>query len=131
MGGRGASSGLYYFRGKTYHYGDEFKSLLEVDNIKFVTKKDGTNLTAPQETMTKGRIYATVSEEENKVIYITFFDDNNKRSKQIDLAHAHDELKPHTHTGYYHDEGGTRGVNEEEKLVIDKVLKAWKNKGNK
>lgn len=73
MGGRGASSGLYYFRGKTYHYGDEFKSLLEVDNIKFVTKKDGTNLTAPQETMTKGRIYATVSEEENKVIYITFW----------------------------------------------------------
>lgn len=36
-----------------------------------------------------------------------------------------------THVGYDHDEGGTRGVNEEEKLVIDKVLKAWKNKGNK
>lgn len=37
----------------------------------------------------------------------------------------------YTHVGYDHDEGGTRGVNEEEKLVIDKVLRAWKNKGNK
>ena len=91
----------------------------------------GKNATAPRETMTRGRVYVTVENDEKTLLHITYFDNDLKRKKQIDLAHDHKGIMSHTHVGYDHDEGGTRGVNEKEKLVIDKVLKAWKNKGNK
>lgn len=59
MGGRGASSGMSV-KGKLY--GTEYRSLLTVGNIKFIKKNDG-NVTAPLETMTKGRVYVTLNND--------------------------------------------------------------------
>ena len=79
-----------------------------------------------------GRVYAIINKN-NEVHSISFYDNNNRRYKQIDLkgaTHSIDGVKmlPHTHYGYNHDEGGTKVLSAEEKLLVDKVLKVWHNK---
>lgn len=58
------------------------------------------------ETMTHGRVYAVVDRGEVKSV--VYFDNQNKRSKQIDLADHHG-MSPHTHAGYLHNEGSPNG----------------------
>ena len=101
MGGRGASSGI---SDKGVPYGREYTSVLKSSNIKFVKKNDGS-ASAPLETMTRGRVYVTVTQDD-KLKSITYYDNHNKRFKQIDLDHYHkincNLEKPHTQYGYYH-----------------------------
>ena len=82
MGGRGASSGISVDGKK---YGTEFRSVYESGNIKFIKYNDSSATKAPLETMTKGRVYATTSERD-EVKYITYYDKNNLRFKQIDVS---------------------------------------------
>lgn len=120
MGGRGASSGISK---KGNKYGTQYKTLFQVGNIKFVTKK--TRDSEPlMETMTKGRVYVTAGED--KLKSITYFDENNKRVKTIDLDHYHNKKKPHVQAGYYHDKEA-RGPNTKEKQMIQRVYKLWYN----
>ena len=123
MGGRGAASGISV-KGKPY--GSEYTSLLTVGNIKFVRYNDSKSAKTPQETMTKGRVYVTINEK-NKPVSITYYGDDGKRKKSIDLTHAHDGKRPHTHYGYEHDEGGTTGLSTKEKEMVAFVLKTWYN----
>ena len=79
-----------------------------------------------------GRVYAIINKH-NEVHAISFYDKNNRRYKQIDLKGATHSIDgertiPHTHYGYNHDEGGTKVLSAEEKLLVDKVLKVWHNK---
>ena len=95
-------------------------------NIKFVVKND-RHSESLLETMTKGRIYVRVGG--NDILQITYFDKDNKRSKTIDLNHRHNNLQPHVHHGYAHNEldganGATRLTPKEEKMVDD-VRKIW------
>lgn len=82
MGGRGASSGISV-SGKVY--GSEYHSILKDGNIKFVVANEGS-VTAPMETMIKRRVYVTVDEKKNKIKHITYYDNENKRVKQIDYT---------------------------------------------
>ena len=127
MGGRGASSGMSA-AGKPY--GSEYHTLHQSGNIKFVAVNEGSP-TAPLETMSRGRVYVTVSEPENKLKAISFYDRENKRFRQIDLDHYHKingkAEKPHVQTGYYHDGEASKPTAKDSKL-IDKVLKAWYNR---
>ena len=127
MGGRGAASGISA-KGKLY--GSEYTSLLTVGNIKFVRYNDSKSAKTPQETMTKGRVYVTINEK-NKPVSITYYGDDGKRKKSIDLTHAHDGKRPHTHYGYEHDEGGTTGLSAKEKEMVAFVLKTWYNHQSK
>lgn len=127
MGGRGSSSGISK-KGK--RYGTEFKSLLTAGNVKFVKYNESNNAKDPLETMTKGRVYAVINDE-NKVNSINFYADDGKRVKSINLLHDHGKGAPHTHIGYYHDEGGTRRITAQERKLVDFVLKAWNNKNSK
>ena len=127
MGGRGSSSGIST-KGKIY--GTEYTTLLTEGNIKFVRYNDSTAAKTPQETKTKGRVYVTINEK-NKPVSITYYTDEGKRKKSIDLSHSHDGKRPHTHYGYEHDEGGTTGLSAKEKAMVDFVLKAWYNKQSK
>ncbi len=127
MGGRGASSGISA-KGKVY--GSEYSTLLQVGNIKFVRYNDSTAAKTPQETMTKGRVYATVNEK-NKPVSITYYSDDGMRRKQIDLTHYHEGKKPHVHHGYNHDEQGTTGLSPKEIAMVDLILKTWYNKQRK
>ena len=99
-------------------------------NIKFVRYNDSTSAKTPMETMTKGRVYVTINAKD-EVSSITYYDNTNKRKRQIDLTHAHNGKKPHTHHGYIHDENGTTGLTVEEKKMIDKVKNEWYNRYNK
>lgn len=127
MGGRGASSGISD-KGKTY--GTEYTTLLQEGNVKFVRYNDGA-ASAPMETMTRNRTYAIVNDK-NELRSIVFFDKENKRYKQIDIAGKPHKVEgkwilPHTHLGYVHDEKGTYAVSEKDKRLIDKIVKTWYN----
>lgn len=127
MGGRGASSGM---SDKGKPYGTEYHTLLQDGNIKFVAINEGAP-TAPLETMTKGRIYVTVNEKENSLKSITFYDNNNKRYKQIDLDHYHKidgkSEKPHIQMGYFHN-GKASKLSDEDSALVDRVFIKWYNK---
>lgn len=127
MGGRGAASGISN-DGKAY--GTEFSTLLKVGNIKFVKYNDSNSSKTPMETMTKGRVYVTVNKD-NVLKTITYYDNEGKRRKSIDLTHKHDGKQPHTHKGYEHAEYGTSGLSAKEKALVDFVYRAWYNKNGR
>ena len=133
MGGRGARFGK---SAKGKPYGTEYKTVLQVGRIKFVRQVDdrprgkkalkGQSVKTPMETMTKGRIYVTL-DSSGKPNSITFYR-NGKRTRQIDLGHWHEGMKPHTHRGYEHDEKGTRPLTKHEQKIVDEVYRAWHNR---
>lgn len=127
MGGRGASSGI---SDKGKKYGSEYTTLYESGNIKFVRYNDSSSAKTPQETMTRGRVYATVNDK-NKVVSISYYDNQNKRRKQIDLEKVHKGMLPHTHHGYEHNEGdsskGAAKPTNKEKRMIERVRTIWYN----
>ena len=130
MGGRGASSGISV-KGKVY--GTEYHTVLKSGNIKFVKINEG-NTKSPLETMTKGRVYVTVNDRD-QLKHITYFDNNNKRKKTIDLDKPHDGVSPHTHHGYNHNENdsikGYANLTIAEKKMVDRVYQLWKNRKRK
>ena len=98
MGGRGASSGI---SDKGKPYGSQYQTVLRDGNITFVKAKTD-HPESLFETRTRGRVYVTVGG--NDILRITYYDTENKRTKQIDLDHSHAKMKPHVHHGYYHKE---------------------------
>lgn len=127
MGGRGSSSGMSV---NGIPYGSEYSSLFTSGNIKFVVRKDG-NPAAPMETMTKGRVYVTLGKD-GKPKYISYYDKDNKRKKQIDLGLPHQGVSPHTHHGYYHYENDTAkqfaNLTDKEKAMVANVTQIWREK---
>lgn len=122
MGGRGASAGLSSQGNK---YGSQYKSLFEIDDIKFVRKKTRQSETL-METMTPGRIYAVIKGD--KVGAIITFDESLKRNKVIEVDRRANRW--HVHRGYEHSEYGEavhENVEGEDKKLLDKVLKEWDN----
>lgn len=130
MGGRGASSGVSV-KGKPY--GSEYKTVIKSSNIKFVKASNGS-ATAPLETMTRGRVYVTVNAAD-ELKFISYYDNQNKRTKTIDLTKPHKGVLPHTHHGYEHFENdskkGFANLTTEEKAMVDKVRKLWYNRRSK
>ena len=127
MGGRGSSTGVSV-NGKKY--GTEYKSLLTYGNIKFVVPLE-LNTTAPMETMTKNRVYVTLDGEGNPK-FISYYDKDNKRRKQIDLDVPHNGMLPHTHHGYFHNENdskkGAANVTTKENQLINLINQVCKEK---
>lgn len=126
MGGRGASSGT---SAKGNAYGSQYHAVYQSGNIKFVTKNARDSETL-METMTRGRVYVHV--EGGDIKSIVYFDNDNKRSKQIDLDHVHKGGSPHTHHGYYHNENdsakGAAKLTTEEVEMVDRVHSLWDNR---
>lgn len=123
-GGRGASSGV---SDKGHIYGTDYKTILKNGNIKFVTKArpDAESLL---ETMTKGRVYVLLNSKGNPS-YIYYFNNELKKTKELNLSHPHKGMIEHAHHGYYHNEyGGPKGgtkLTPEEKKMVDRVLNLW------
>lgn len=82
------------------------------------------------ETMTRGRVYAHV--EGDNLKSIVYFDNENKRSKQIDIDHPHKGEQPHTHHGYSHNENdsakGAARLTPDERGMVDRVTDIWENR---
>lgn len=122
MGGRGASSGMSV---KGNKYGSQYHTVLEVDNIKFVTN-NGKNPEALMETMTPGRIYVQTGGD--NLLRIVQFDGEHKRNRVIERDKR--TGKWHVHRGYLHSEHGNDHdplTNEDKKLVA-RVEKLWHNR---
>lgn len=131
MGGRGARFGISD-SGK--EYGTEYSTLYVSGNIKFVRYNETKSSKAPMETRTKGRVYVTVNADDVPAT-ISYYDKENKRVKQIDLLKRHNNLMPHIHHGYEHNEndgikGATR-LNSKEKAMVENVAKIWENRSKK
>ncbi len=129
MGGRGASYGES-LSGKKYR--TEYKSYGQTGNIKIVKYKDAEEAKAPLETMANNRIYATL-DANNNIKYITFYNADGTKRKQIDLyGKPHKKIKPpHTHLGYEHSEDGFRDITEKELEVIIRAEEFWKKRRKK
>jgi hypothetical protein len=128
MGGRGSSSGISV-NGK--EYGSEYSSLVTYGNIKYVVPNEG-NTRAPKETMTNNRVYVTLDVATGEPKYISYYDKDNKKKKQIDLQHLHAGMQPHVHHGYEHNEsdsakGATR-LTTKENALVSLVNDVWKEK---
>lgn len=104
-------------------------------NIKFV-RYNGGNAKTPMETMTKGRIYGTVNNQE-VLKSLTFFDSVNKRNKQIDLEGVPHRVNgvltlPHVHYGYNHEEyRGTHALSSKDIKIVEKAVNSWYNRNKK
>ena len=127
MGGRGSSSGISVSGKK---YGTEYKSICTYGNIKFVVHLEGSPK-APMETMTQNRVYVTLGNDGNPK-YISYYDKDNKRKKQIDLTFPHRGVLPHTHHGYHHNENdsekGFAYLTKKEKNMVQNINRIWKEK---
>lgn len=134
MGGRGASSGISEKRNV---YGSQFHAVKDSNgkalvsgNVKFIqsNSRDSESL---METMTKGRVYVTVNDDD-ELVAITYYDNTGKRTKQIDLNHMHNKMQPHTHHGYFHNENdgkkGAARLTDKERRMVDKVKEFWLNR---
>lgn len=128
MGGRGSSSGISDSGKK---YGSEYSSLVTFGNIKFVVPNEG-NTTAPKETMTQNRVYVTLDKSTGELKYVSYYDRDNKKRKQIDLQHGHAGMKPHVHHGYEHNENdtpkGASRLTPKEKKLVQTINEVWKEK---
>ncbi|MCI6173549.1 MAG: hypothetical protein MR671_04740 [Clostridiales bacterium] len=135
MGGRGARSGSYIWRGKKHTYGDEYKTIYQYRNIKYLAIKEGS-ATAPLETQTQGRVYVTLGSN-GKPRYITYYTGAGNKKKEIDLegpSHSvnGERIKPpHTHNGNKHSEHATHKPTKREQKMIDFVLEKWENRFGK
>ncbi len=122
MGGRGASSGRSRHGNE---YGTQYKKLFERGAVKFVTKTSRQSEPL-METMTKGRIYATIGG--NNINAITFFDNKNRRAVVLERDKKTDTW--HKHYGYEHAERGKNHetLNDADKEVIAKIKQMWNNR---
>lgn len=132
MGGRGASSG---FSTKGKKYGTEYRTVLQVGNVKFIKKNGSGSINTPMETMSRNRVYVTLGQQ-NAPKSITFYDKDNKRYKQIDIVGRPHKIDgkytlPHTHYGYLHAEHGTTKVTPKDRRRIDRLVRYWYNHNSK
>jgi hypothetical protein len=122
MGGRGAASGV---SAQGYQYGTEFKTLISVDNIKFVQPRKTGSSPVPIETMSSGRnrVYVLVNNS-GEMKSISFYNSKGHLRRQIDFGHDHGHGSPHTHTGF----GSARRttpLTKSDEAYIRKVRKIW------
>lgn len=125
MGGRGARFGKSNYK-NPHEYGTQYETLLEHENIKFVTNrlKGAEPL---METMTAGRIYVQVGR--NDLVRIVFMGADNTRNKVIERDKRTGEW--HVHHGYEHaeyGEGQYSPLSGEERKFLDKVKRIWDNR---
>jgi hypothetical protein len=122
MGGRGAASGV---SAQGYRYGTEFKTLMSVNNIKFVQYQNNESAKIPKETMSseRNRVYALINRQGN-LKSITFYGKDERLRRQIDLDHKHGKEQPHAHSGYEHLKA-TVPLTKGDMAYIEKVRRIW------
>lgn len=120
MGGRGASSGISE---KGNKYGSQYKTLLEHENIKFVSNT-GKNYEPLMETMTDGRVYVQVGGED--ILRIVQMGQDNRRNKVIEFDKKKKQW--HVHHGYLHAENSEKlhdPLSKADEKLLEKVKKLW------
>lgn len=121
MGGRGASSGTSKAGNR---YGSQYRTVISSGNIKIIDARH-SGVETVVETMTRGRVYGVLNSKGN-LGSIVYFDNENKRSKRIDLDHIHKKMIPHTQHGYM--TGGNDGKKVRQTSLL--MRRKWLSKSS-
>lgn len=125
MGGRGSNSGI---SDKGKKYGAEYSTVAQFGEVKIVRMNSNASVTAPMETISKNRVYATL-DKQGDIKHISFYDTYGERIKQIDIkGRPHNGLMPHAHLGYEHNEIGDTKLTDKEQTYVNDLLKKWELK---
>jgi hypothetical protein len=128
MGGRGASSGYYKLHGRGNAYGDEYESVMHpLGNIKIVASRYGGSKSAPRESMTPGRVYATIDRKTGELHSLSYIGSDGRRYKQVDVE-DHKGMGPNAHGGYNHD-GPARRLSPKERRTLALTRRYIRSKG--
>lgn len=104
-------------------YGSEYRTLFQVDNIKFVERRDSKPVKAPIETMAKDRIYATIEPKSGQINSISIMETGKVRS-QIDYR-DHGPFHEHVHDWDYSGDkprrSDARTLTDVERRLFDKI----------
>ena len=134
MGGRGYKNDVSgYLDGNRRTV--EFKTLLMTGDGRIDILCDITSPktpTAPIFSNSPDKIYALVGKRD-KIKSIGFYDGRHMMVKTIHMDHKHDGYCPHVHVGdsYHHDTENVRRTTAEEGIVVEEVLRLWKEQGGK
>lgn len=130
MGGRGATNATYLLNGKAHKYGDEYRAVGQVGEVKFVVMLEQERaiggdsrvpgVKAPTDSMTPGRIYATISLKTNELHSLSFIGADGKQAKRLDYR-EHRGMKIHVHEDY-NGRGNIREPNEDELRMAHAML---------
>jgi hypothetical protein len=110
-------------------YGEEFRPVMQSDNIKFVEYRLASNSKIPFETMSGGkkRVYVVIDKNNGNLKSILSYDKDGLLVRQVDLDHAHNGQKPHTHIW----DGTTKvdgTLTATDRNLIERVERLWKAK---
>jgi len=112
-----------------YKYDKGYKTILLLDNIKFVINEISKAVVLPRENYSKHKniIYVVVDEKTNLLKSIIFFGEDKIRNRIIDLDHIHLGEIPHVHEGPPHNHSLTRiSLTKKDKYYITRVKNIWK-----
>lgn len=117
MGSRGSfidvNRGNFNFTDNGQHY----ETIGVIGEIQILKQPYGS-VKAPEYSHSPNRIYAVI--QNDKLKHISFYDDNHKQVKVIDLEHYHCGLKPHVHYNLNHTDKSIP-LNEDDYKLIDKI----------
>ncbi|MDR2835096.1 MAG: hypothetical protein LBV69_02690 [Bacteroidales bacterium] len=114
MGGRGT----YLIKERKYN------TLFTIDNIKVIESNEPGNVSAPYNSITPERIYATtkIINGIRELKTITYYDNDRQIVIRIDLTASHAGLKEHAH--YFKNGVKTfAALNDEQKKLVSKIRK--------
>ena len=131
MGSRGSASGIFVASIQS-SLTEEYRCVYKYKNITFIIRNDNV-ISVPLETMEPRLIYVIIGPD-GTVNYIIFYLRDGRKYKQIDIDHHHHIDKGidlgirHVHLGYFHNENGTRPMTLGESILVEFVLKLWRNR---
>ena len=133
-GGKRLVGGSYHKYGRDLKYGDEYRTIkhFKVDgyDIKAIVHNFKNEADKPLETATPNRVYVTFkhNKEGEDIKSIIYYDEQGRRSKQIDFGHSHKGAKDgHIHIGYEHNEDNWEPLTDKDRQFVAKIKKKLYN----
>lgn len=105
-----------------------FSTIDEIDGVQIIVQVKGLSTNSPVYSHTPNRKYAVI--QKGKLKHIAFYDENNKRIKEIDFGHVHNNLIPHVHFDIEHKKPA-QPLSEEDWKIVNKIRKIYSIDWNK
>ena len=114
MGSRGAFIDINKGNFTFTENGQRYETIGQIDGIQILHQPFGS-VKAPEFSHSANRIYALI--QDRKLKHISFYDENHKQVKVIDLEHYHCGLKPHIHYNINHSDKCISLTDDDYKLI--------------
>lgn len=118
MGSRGAFVNVNKGNFSFTENGKKYETIGQIGDIQILSMGSTKNVKAPEYSHSPKRIYVTMK---NGIIkHISFYDENHKQIKVIDMEHEHYGIKPHVHYNLDHSDKGI-SLSDEDMALIKKI----------